>query len=199
MTWSIERTLCWAWNAAAVVTVGVFEAVTRRPGHDWDRPLVDGRMECDGPDAADTLADAEAEYEVDDGPGLRWTDADSTHPAGVVGNTPPLPPPVGADWLGWAVPAVLEVLAEHLAIVGADGYCYCYSDGEGISSHGRFADWSEWREHVAPIIADRIACDPARAIAALRGSLNRSFMESGQDMGASFAKEFFPQHQKPSK
>jgi hypothetical protein len=50
------------------------------------------------------------------------------------------------DWRGWAVPAILEVLAEETG----------------------FAD--EGREDLADKIADRIACDPRRAIKALRTS-----------------------------
>ncbi len=56
------------------------------------------------------------------------------------------------DWRGWAVPAILEVLADDL-------YGAHYVD---------YDDWLEWAEHVAPLIADRIACDPQRAIAALQ-------------------------------
>jgi hypothetical protein len=33
-----------------------------------------------------------------------------------------------------------------------------------------FPDRHEWREHVAPLIAARIACDPERAIEALRNT-----------------------------
>jgi hypothetical protein len=53
-------------------------------------------------------------------------------------------------WRGWAVPAILEVLAENAPL-----------DDDDMS-------WADWREHVANIIADRIACDPQRAIEALR-------------------------------
>jgi hypothetical protein len=48
------------------------------------------------------------------------------------------------------VPAILEVLAENAPL-----------DDDDMS-------WADWREHVANIIADRIACDPQRAIEALR-------------------------------
>jgi hypothetical protein len=56
-----------------------------------------------------------------------------------------------------------------------------------------FVDWQDWREHVGPIIAERIACDPPRAAASL---LIGTRMETGQDMGAGVASEMFPQHQK---
>jgi hypothetical protein len=49
------------------------------------------------------------------------------------------------DWWGWAVPAILEVLAEEVG-----------------------PEW--WLEPVADKIADRIACDPQRAIKALQAS-----------------------------
>jgi len=54
-------------------------------------------------------------------------------------------------WEGWAVSAILEVLAEYR-------YSEQYVDPDG---------WAEWREDIAPLIAERIACDPIRAIAAL--------------------------------
>lgn len=81
-----------------------------------------------------------------------------TTPAGVDGSTPP---PAGTDWLGWCEPAVLDVLAEHMPfeVPGRDDFCMC----------GAYIDDSAgWREHLAPILARRIACDPAKAIAALQ-------------------------------
>lgn len=66
------------------------------------------------------------------------------------------------DWLGWATPAIQEVLAEHMFTHGDrfedKGECMC---GETPW------DWTEYVDHVAPIIAERTACDPARAITAL--------------------------------
>lgn len=64
------------------------------------------------------------------------------------------------DWHGWAVPAILEVLSEHY-IERPTGICRC---GDGLVGDLL----SDWREHVAPLIADRIACDPERALNALR-------------------------------
>jgi hypothetical protein len=64
------------------------------------------------------------------------------------------------DWHGWAVPAILEALAAHLPEVNQGmGRCPC-----GKQS---FYDWPTWAEHVAPLIAERIACDPQRAADAL--------------------------------
>jgi hypothetical protein len=69
------------------------------------------------------------------------------------------------DWRGWAVPAILEVLAEHdpfdTKSNGTAITCDCACGYELIES---------WYEHVAPLIADRIACDPQRAIKALQAS-----------------------------
>jgi hypothetical protein len=50
---------------------------------------------------------------------------------------------------GWAVPAILEVLAEAGDVPALRTY-------------------DQWCEDIAPLIADRIACDPQRAIVALR-------------------------------
>lgn len=66
-------------------------------------------------------------------------------------------------WSGWAVPAILEVLAEWHPWEQQDGTWQCSVD---FADHD-FADLGEWREHVAPLIAERIACDPSKAIAAL--------------------------------
>jgi hypothetical protein len=63
------------------------------------------------------------------------------------------------DWQGWAVPAILEVLAEH---VGSD---MSFGDRVSCSCGDRRLD--NWAEHVAPLIAERIACDPQRAVEAL--------------------------------
>lgn len=69
------------------------------------------------------------------------------------------------DWYGWAVPAILEVLSEHEPVQAKGGRIGCHHEGLGLyGCH----DWADWREHVAPIIADRIACDPQRAIDALK-------------------------------
>lgn len=56
------------------------------------------------------------------------------------------------DWEGWAVPAILEVLSENRY------------------THLGPVYWDDWSDDVAPIIAERIACDPARAITALWNS-----------------------------
>lgn len=71
--------------------------------------------------------------------------------------------PAPVDWHGWAVPAILEVLAEHpyCRIDDFDSGCGC----PAIANIDQSRD--EWAEHVAPIIADRIGCDLQRAIAAL--------------------------------
>jgi hypothetical protein len=77
------------------------------------------------------------------------------HPAGV-GYTPQASRPFteiiaqsAMDWHGWAVPAILEVLAFN------------------IPGYVDYAEWTDWAETVAPKIADRIGCDPARAAEAL--------------------------------
>jgi hypothetical protein len=74
------------------------------------------------------------------------------------------------DWRGWAVPAILEVLAEHhLRGPVMFGQYYCANDSDEVCDGNYDAAW-EWREHIAPLIADRIACDPRRAIKALQAS-----------------------------
>lgn len=70
------------------------------------------------------------------------------------------PPP---DWNDLAVPAICEVLALHPAYrVPGSGRVVC--------DHGNYAefdDWQAWREHIAPLIADRLASDPRPAVKAL--------------------------------
>lgn len=68
---------------------------------------------------------------------------------------------VMAIWLAWALPAIYDVLAEHPSPTQGDE-CECPKCGE------RIYDNREWREHVGPIIAARIACDPRRAMLALQ-------------------------------
>jgi hypothetical protein len=74
------------------------------------------------------------------------------------------------DWRGWCIPAVSEVLAEHEWLRphyggSARGSCDC-DDVDGPSE--RYYD--DWCQHVSDLIADRIACDPQRAIKALQAS-----------------------------
>jgi hypothetical protein len=70
-------------------------------------------------------------------------------------------------WTAWAVPAICEVLAEHVMSWHVERI-ECWSQ-DGTHDCGRwFQDQQEWREHVAPLIARRIGCDPSRAIAALQ-------------------------------
>lgn len=91
-------------------------------------------------------------------------DLGGTHSVGAAGERPPevdhSPDPSGGppDWHGWAEPAICTALAGHL-----QQGCRC-SCGEALW------DAQSWREHVGFEIANRIACDPARAIAALRNS-----------------------------
>lgn len=65
-----------------------------------------------------------------------------------------------AEWIGGAVPAIVDLLTDHFMEVGADGFIYCYSPTIGSGSHGRFAKQSEWRDHIAPIIANALAPQP---------------------------------------
>lgn len=73
--------------------------------------------------------------------------ARAADPAGVV----PLAPAGSLTWENWAVPAILDVLAE--AVEGNDDL--------------DLTEWIDWSERVAPVIARRIACDPTRAALAL--------------------------------
>jgi hypothetical protein len=101
--------------------------------------------------------------------GFRATDP-AERPAGV-SDIPPSPPAGQPfDWHGWAIPAICEVLAEHLPIYGdyaKDGVRQVKCR-DLTRQHRICADWQAWREHVSPLIADRIGCDPAKAIAALQ-------------------------------
>ena len=76
--------------------------------------------------------------------------------------------PEPLTWTGWAVPAILEVLSEHVYedFEYDDASCIC------LGRDKPHLDKDEWREHVAPLIAERIACDPIRAIAALSQKVN---------------------------
>lgn len=100
--------------------------------------------------AADALADGEAEYEVlEPHP---YVEAFADH----------------MDWLGWAVPAILTELWAHeprpARGAGNGGRIICRHDDAPWSD---FPDYQGWCDHVAPKIAARIGCDPARAAEAL--------------------------------
>jgi len=113
-------------------------------------------------DQADLLQEAEAEEEV-------WEPEDI--PAGVSAPSPPVAaPPAGLTWAQYIEPAICDVLAEHKPYqYNTNGYLWCLSS-DGFDNHATRGDWDwqEWREHVAPLIADRIetatlALDPAAA------------------------------------
>lgn len=145
--------------------------------------------------AADALADDEAEFEVSE-PRVHWPtivnerDQMSTkgicelceieynlaegenyiepenreaievwHKHGHVGSVPIH----GMDWLGWAVPAIMTELYTHFPQSCPSGY----DCNPGTEDCPIWPDEQAWRDHVAPLIAKRISCDPPRAIAAL--------------------------------
>jgi hypothetical protein len=86
-------------------------------------------------------------------------------------------------WEGWAVPAIDDVLANHEPKVNRHGIHCSHID----SNCGDFVDWQDWREHVSPLIAARIACDPARAVAALASH------RTERNLGSGHARSY-PQH-----
>lgn len=63
---------------------------------------------------------------------------------------PPSPAGERPNWVDWAVPAICDVLAIHQR--SRDGYCVNAEDIE----HLQVLDQQAWREHVAPLIADRL-------------------------------------------
>lgn len=99
-----------------------------------------------------------------------------THPVDVGRPAPVDPAGPGAGhltWFGWSVPAILDCLAEHHPHEGA-GCIVCAPADEGFETPysaehlQHFATIADWREHVAPILAARIGCNPSKAIAALQ-------------------------------
>lgn len=156
MTYSLENLVFRAVGAAVNTAARVANTVltVMYPpdiGHIWDD------SPCEGVEAA--LADPHP-VGVDD-------------PAG--GCVPPAPPAGSLTWRGWALPAVLDVLADHRLFRNdvENGINYvCVNDDGGI--HDMFDSHAEWAEHVAPIIVDRIGCDPARAALALTRVCKRS-------------------------
>lgn len=72
----------------------------------------------------------------------------------------PIPPGSPAssrpDWIDWATPAICEVLAEHVPERRAATptlMCRSTSAGKGTVY---LPDWQAWREHCAPLIAERL-------------------------------------------
>ena len=80
------------------------------------------------------------------------TPAAEAAPAGV--STSPHVPPAGLNFTDWATPEIRHVLAEHHYRLSAEA-CDCGGlDGQ------RPVDPSEWREHVAPLIVERLEKGP---------------------------------------
>jgi hypothetical protein len=109
-----------------------------------------------------------------------------TAPAGVSDGPEAPAPPAGLSWIDWATPAICDVLAVHTfwlanhSSIGSAAHCLC---GE------RPRDLMEWREHVAPMIAERLetaalALDPAKAA-------------READLRIAHALDLFEQHRKP--
>lgn len=143
----------------AEAEIEVHEPARRPPpltGAAWNRPVAAPRI-------AQSLGvdERDAEWVSEHGNRWRWdrnrwwslfTDGewmpapDGYRPSG----DPPYTAVEEMDWHGWAVPAILECLAEWPA------------------AETEYDTYEEWCEGIAPRIADRIACDPERALNALR-------------------------------
>jgi hypothetical protein len=106
-----------------------------------------------------------------DGPcvNLPQSPAVSATDSAVEDPSPDVPPASGeADsltWTGWALPAIFDVLADHRPAMTTTGYVICWHIDGTVCCE--CIDYTDWRHHVAPEIADRIGCDPARAAKAL--------------------------------
>jgi hypothetical protein len=59
-------------------------------------------------------------------------------------------------WVDWAVPAICDVLALHGCVYNEDAAIYECWDEVGLTPHASFGDAHDWREHVAPLIAERL-------------------------------------------
>lgn len=104
-----------------------------------------------------------------------WEKANPGCPGGRTASQPAMPPyvevfaPAPLTWPGWAIPAILDVLTAHGPVQALNGEVWCCNHGDGMDHDDNvFEDWTAWREHAAPIIAQRVGCDPKRAIAALQ-------------------------------
>lgn len=98
-------------------------------------------------------------------------------------------------WMGfveWIIPAIADVLSDHQLLVDGDAdlttdpWRLVCSDIAG-NEHAAFHFDHEWRQHVAPLIAERIET-------VCLADQSRRNVESGLDIGASAAAEMFPQH-----
>ncbi len=86
--------------------------------------------------------------------------AAATDPAGV---QPQAPAGSFPDWNTVALPAICDVLAEHQPHL-----CAGTRDLLNCGVHpGYYEGWQEWRDHLAPLIADRLASNPRPAVKAL--------------------------------
>jgi hypothetical protein len=79
----------------------------------------------------------------------------------------PIPDPAPLPWEGWALPAICEVLAEHFPSTNEPAFSVARTHVDGCICGELVADWRDWSDHVSELIAARIACNPARAAAAL--------------------------------
>lgn len=71
--------------------------------------------------------------------------------------------PIAMTWLGWAIPAIETVLDQHFPQQCPSGY----DCNPGTEACPLWPDEAAWREHVAPLIAKAIGCDPKQAADAL--------------------------------
>lgn len=78
---------------------------------------------------------------------------ESSSPGVSAGPTSTAPSGERISWIDWAAPAICDVLAEHRVIdTGANVWC---EDSDHVI-HVNCHDTQEWREHVAPLIAERL-------------------------------------------
>jgi hypothetical protein len=70
------------------------------------------------------------------------------------GSASVLPVETEFDWVTWVIPAITDVLAEHIPCQDYTGI-YC-NEATLDGPHEYFEDWAAWREHVGPLIAQRI-------------------------------------------
>lgn len=137
----------------------------------------------DGPASGETLRAQLAKCQVSTRPTLPNAAVPETAAAGPSaddGWTPDSPAEGQPNWVDWASPAICEVLAEHQMLDDDERYI-CRSPGE--LSHASLYAQDEWREHVAPLIAEHLQ-KAARAHDSARHRRNAE------------AAALFPQYQK---
>jgi hypothetical protein len=81
----------------------------------------------------------------------------TANPAGLSAAAGDPAPPAGFNFAEWATPVIYDVLGGHVCSYDDGAAMYeCGANSYPWRAHETFGDEQDWREHVAPLIAERL-------------------------------------------